>query len=111
MKVLPQPHGATLVLAASGPLTTEELADLRGAIEAAWAAHGGRVVIDARGIPFLDSAGIELLLEHCGIDKAPRRARLAGLTDTCREALELTDVLPRLEVFDTVENALRSGQS
>jgi hypothetical protein len=33
---------------------------------------------------------------------------LAHLGETCREALDLTDVLPKLRVFDNVENAIRS---
>jgi hypothetical protein len=60
-------------------------------------------------VPYLDSGGIELLLELCGAHLSPhQRPKLAALSETCMEALELTDVLPRLEVYDTVDNALRS---
>ena len=39
---------------------------------------------------------------------AGQTAKLAGLTDTCREILDLTDLLGEFEQFDTVENAVRS---
>jgi anti-anti-sigma factor len=113
MKIQTQPHGPVNLLVAHGPLVAEELIDLRRALEASVAGGGGsgprRAIVDCSDVPYLDSAGIELLVELCGLQNPPhRRPKLAALTETCREALELTDVLPRLEVFDTVENALRS---
>jgi anti-sigma B factor antagonist len=111
MKVQSQPHGHASVLAAHGPLIAEELIDLRRAVETAVAAGTKRVVIDLADVPYLDSSGIELLLELCGVSHAPlKHPKLAALSETCMEALQLTEVLPRLEVYDTVENALRSCQ-
>ncbi len=109
MKVRSEAHGHVTLLAAHGPLTAEELIDLRRAVETATASGAKRVVIDMADVPYLDSAGIELLLDM-GDAQLPAHLRptLAGLSETCMEALELTDVLPRLEVFDTVDNALRS---
>jgi anti-anti-sigma factor len=110
MKVSTQPHGSVSVVVAHGPLIAEELIDLRRAVETAAAAMGNKhIVVDVTDVPYLDSSGIELLLELCGLQSmVPQRPKLAALSETCLEALELTDVLPRLEVYDTVENALRS---
>ena len=109
MKIQTQTHGQATLLITHGPLVAEELVELKRAVETA--AKTKRVVIDLADAPYLDSAGIELLLELCGMHlPAQQRPKLAGLTETCMEALELTDALPRLEVFDTVENALRSCQ-
>ncbi|MBP7747951.1 MAG: STAS domain-containing protein [Phycisphaerae bacterium] len=111
MKIQTQPHGNLTVLVAHGPLVADELDDLRRAVETALAAGNKRVVIDLADVPYLDSAGIELLLNLCGVHLAtPQRPKLASLSETCLEALELTDVLPRIDVFDTVDNALRSCQ-
>jgi anti-anti-sigma factor len=108
VKIQSEPHGATTLLVTHGPLVTDELIDLRRALETA-GATSKHVVVDLADVPYLDSQGIELLLELCG-EQLPtlRRPRLAALSETCLEALELTDSLQRLEVFDTVENALRS---
>ena len=111
MKVQTQPHGNVTVLLPHGPLVAEEMIDLRRAIESSTAAAGQRVIVDMADVPYLDSGGIELLLELCGAHLSThQRPKLAALSETCMEALELTDVLPRLEVYDTVENALRSCQ-
>ncbi len=111
MKVEAQPHGNVTVAVPHGPLVADEMADFRRAVESALAAKLKRLVVDMADVPYLDSAGIELLLELCSVRLAPhQRPKLAALSETCREALELTDVLPRLEVFDTVENAMRSCQ-
>ncbi len=108
MKLNTQLHGTTAVIAAHGPLVAGDLTELQEALTTAEARQGGRVVIDMADVPYLDSAGIELLLQSCGLGHSGPRPRLASLTESCRDALELTDALPRLETYDTVENALRS---
>ncbi len=110
MKVEQQQHGNVLVLVPHGPLVREDSADFGAAVQAGAREQGGRVVLDMTNVPYLDSAGIECLLAQCGSGDrvGSGRPRLACLTETCREALDLTDVLPRVEVFDTVENAMRS---
>jgi stage II sporulation protein AA (anti-sigma F factor antagonist) len=111
MKIQTLPRGNVIVISAHGPLVAEDLADLRRAVENALTAGGQRLLLDLADVPYLDSAGMELLLELCQAGLGPqRRPRIAALSETCLEALELTDVLPRLEVFDTVENAVRSCQ-
>jgi anti-anti-sigma factor len=118
VRIPAQTHGRVTLLAPQGPLVGDELPDFRRAVESAAAARGGHVVVDLNQVPYLDSAGLELLLELCGAQAAGpassrsgrARPKLAALSETCRDALELTDVLPQLEVFDTVENALRSCQ-
>jgi anti-anti-sigma factor len=110
MKVQTQNHGNVTVLALHGPLVTDELADVRRALKPA-SGDLRHPIIDMTDVPYLDSSGIELLLEFCGVHLSPhQRPKMAALSETCREALELTDALPRLDVFDTVENAMRSCQ-
>ena len=111
MKVHSHPHGQVTVLTAHGPLIGEERIDLQRAVESTTKAGVKRLVIDLADVPYLDSTGIELLLSLSGLHvTSPGRPKLASLSETCLEALELTDVLPRLEVFDTLDNALRSCQ-
>ncbi len=107
----PQPHSNITILVPHGPLVAEETIDLRRAVQSATASQTKRVVVDLADVPYMDSGGIELLLELGNVNVSPlQRPKLAALSETCMEALELTDTLPRLEVFDTVENALRSYQ-
>lgn len=111
MKIQTHSSSNVAVITAHGPLVTEEALDFRHAVETALAGGGKRVVVDMADVPYLDSQGIELLLEICDASLSPhKRPKLAAFSETCLEALELTNVLPRLEVFDTVDNALRSCQ-
>lgn len=109
MKVDTQLHGSVSVVVPHGPLAGDDLDAFRRQLRAAIDQKSGRVVIDMSDVPYLDSGGIELLFELCaGPQTASAHPRLAGLGDTSREALDLTDVLVRLAVFDTVESAIRS---
>lgn len=107
MKVVAQPHGNVMVFVLNGPLVTDELPDVRRALETT-APGVNKRVLDMSGVPYLDSAGIEWVIDACGLHRSgPQRVKLAALTETCRDALELTDALPRIDAFDTVENAIR----
>ncbi len=109
MKIDTTPQGMVIVVVPHGPLVADDLPDFTQAVESATQRHGGRVVIDLGDVPYLDSGGIETLLNIYTTQRwSTGGPKLAGLTETCREALDLTDVLPRLDVFDSVENALRS---
>ena len=109
MKVDSQSHGSVSVITPHGPLAGDELEDFRGALLIAIDQKGGRVVLDMSDVPYVDSGGLEALLELCTAQQAASaRPRLAELGEACREALDLTDVLPLLNVFDTVESAIRS---
>jgi anti-anti-sigma factor len=109
MKVDTQSHGSVSVVTPHGPLANDELEAFRQEFQRAISHKSGRVVLDMSDVPYLDSGGIEALLDLCaGQLAASARPRLAQLGDACREALDLTDVLPRLTVFDTVESAIRS---
>lgn len=108
MKITRQDHGAVVVLAPHGPLIADELPDFRREVSAALSARTVRTVIDMSDVPYLDSSGLEALLElGCAPAASLKRVKLAALTDCARVALDITDILPRLEVFDTVNDAIR----
>jgi len=109
MKIDTQSHGTVAVVTPHAPLAGDEVEQFRNALSLAIDQRGGRVVLNMGDVPYLDSRGIEALLELCTAQPvAGERPRLAALTETCREALDLTDVLASLAVFDTVDSAIRS---
>jgi anti-anti-sigma factor len=111
MKIQTEAHGNVHVIVPHGPLVRDDVDDFRRTVETAMVGQGMRVVLDLADVPYVDSIGIETLSELCDVSLSVHvRPKLAGLTDTCREALELTNVLGRVEAFDTVDNALRSCQ-
>jgi anti-anti-sigma factor len=109
LKIDVQMHGSVAVLVPHGPLTADQTDAFHGKLKSAMEQRQGRVVIDLRDVQYFDSRGIETLLELCGERRSVlQRPTLAQIGETCREALDLTNVLTRLDVFDTVENAIRS---
>jgi anti-anti-sigma factor len=109
MKVDVQQHGSVLVIVPRGAITDGEIEDLQRTLGADNARGGGRQVLDMSQVPWVDSAGIEFLIEFAAsAPSAGLRPRLAALTDTVREALDLTETLKRFYRFDTVESAVRS---
>jgi len=109
MKLRRQQHGTVVVVSLDEALAGEEAIAFQREVEESIESKHGRVVIDMHGVSYLDSAGIEALLDLCGERRATSmRPRLALLGETCREALDITNALDQLDVFDTVENAIRS---
>jgi len=109
MKVDVQIHGSVSVLVPHGALAGDDVEDFRQRMQTVLEQKDGRVVLDMSDVPYLDSGGIETLLELCSGQQAhATHPRLTQLADTSREALDLTNVLRQLTVFDTVESAIRS---
>ena len=108
MKVEATSQGSVTVLVPHGPLTRDEEPDFRRVAGQSLADRHGRVVADLTDVPYVDSRGIEMLLEMFGEATTLLKPTIACVNETCREALDLTDVLDKLDVYDTVESALRS---
>ena len=109
MKIDLEKHGTVSVVVPRDALTESTVPELQRALSGAGRGGGMRLVFDLRNVPFIDSAGLELLLGVAGnAAVGALRPRLAGLSDTVREALDLTDTLSRFYVFDTVESAVKS---
>jgi anti-anti-sigma factor len=102
-------HGAVTVLRPVGPVTLDDADQLRDRLLEEKGRTLGRLVLDATAVPFIDSRGLEGLIEvndeYAGIGQA---LKLCGLTDVVREALEITDLAGSFEMFEDVNAAVRS---
>lgn len=68
-----------------------------------------RAVVDLHEVPYLDSSALEGLL--AASEEVADRAtglKLASVTPTCREILELTGIANRFRFFETVQDAVKS---
>ena len=110
MKVEIERHGTVTVIAPHDALSETTLADLKDALNQVAESGGlGRAVFDLTHVAFVDSAGIEYLLDIGSVERQRGyQPRIAAVNETVRDALHLTDVLPRLAVYDSVEAAVRS---
>lgn len=96
-----------LVLRVRGALQLDELDPLRKSLELAWQARPARLILDCSGCPFVDTAGIAVVV---GAYKRAREAGtgfyLVGLRDQFRSLLRMTRLDEIFEVRESVEAAL-----
>ncbi|HYE01655.1 MAG TPA: STAS domain-containing protein, partial [Phycisphaerales bacterium] len=69
----------------------------------------GRLVLDAAAIPFVDSAGLEALVQAAEeLAESGQTLKLCGVGETLREVLDLTELSGLFEYFADVGDATRS---
>jgi len=109
MRISKTRSGSVTVISPRGPIQRGDLDDLQTLVQTSLGELQGRVVLDMSHVPYMDSEGLEMLL---ALGRERRQAggslKLAALSETCREILDLTDLLGEFETFDTPENAVRS---
>lgn len=109
MKVELLQQGSVTVVVPHDALTEATMPELQSALAGEARQTGARLVLDLRHVAFLDSAGIEFLLRLAGDRRVGAlRPRIVELSETVREALDLTETLERFFVFDSVEAAVKS---
>jgi len=109
MKIQEQTKGAVLVLKPSGPLVAADAAPFRERALAAAQQTFGRVVIDAAAIAYVDSGGLEALLDVTEqMQQSGRTLKLCGAPQTIHEVLDITGLADMFEHFDDMNEALRS---
>ncbi len=102
-------QGAVSVLRPRGPLLEPEAdafaARLRGAI----AASLGRVVLDASAMAFVDSKGLETLVEIAEeLGDSGLSLRMCNVNETLREVFDLTGTADLFESHEDATAAVRS---
>jgi anti-sigma B factor antagonist len=101
--------GAVHVLRPEGPLSGADADQFRLRVVDLITASLGRCVVDASAIQFVDSKGLEALVDASDeVSQTGQALKLCGLNDTVRQALELTDLASRFEYFADANAAVRS---
>ena len=109
MEIQQHNHGAVTVLKPIGPLCEEDADEVKTLTIDVSARNLGRVVIDASAVPYVDSRGLEVLVEVAEVlAQGGQALKLCGANEVLREVIELTDVAPQLEQFPDVNAAVRS---
>ena len=102
-------RGPVTVVSVKGPLVEETTDQARSHSLKAVELSVGRVVLDASGIAYADSDGIEMLLDTAdALESIGQPMRIASVTETLREILTLTGVADRIEFYEDVSQAVRS---
>ena len=95
-----QPHGALLEADAE---------QVKSTLLQTASANLGRVVLDMEADPFVDSRGLEVLVEVSEeLSEGGQVLKLCGANKTVREVLEITELAPHFEYFEDASSAARS---
>lgn len=109
MQISEQTQGAVTVLGPDGALTQEDAEQFKDHLRHALSESSGRVVVDLSAVPFVDSRGLEVLVEANDVlGEGGRSLKLCGINETIREVLDLTGLALRFDHFDDTNSALRS---
>lgn len=109
MEIQEQSSGAVRVLKPRGPLVGADAEAFKARASGVAGETLGRVVLDASGIPYVDSRGLEVLLELGEeLSASGRVLKLCAATETVREVLDLTELAGQFEFYDDVNAAVRS---
>ena len=109
MKIAEQRQGAVTVIKPAGPLTQAEATELKNYVTRELGSNLGRVVIDMSEIPFVDSAGLEALLDITEqMSQSGQTLKICSPNKTIREVMTLTDITNMFDHFEDVTTAVRS---
>jgi anti-anti-sigma factor len=109
MKLHQQQHGAVTLLKPDGALVEADLSEFTSVLRALIAGRLGRVVVDLSAVPFIDSAGLERLLDITDeLGQGGQCLKLCALNKIVRQVLELTEIHSHFDLFEDVNSAVRS---
>ncbi len=109
MKIEEEHRGAVTVLRPVGPLTHDGAESFGQRATEAAGTSMGRVVIDASRISYMDSVGVEQLLDISeGLAQSGQQLKLCSSNSNVRETLLLVGLSQMFEFYDDVNTAVRS---
>ena len=109
MDIAEQRFGAVTVLRPVGSLALDEVSQFKSRLADAMVRSLGRVAVDASGVAYVDSRGLEVLVEASDeLSRSGRALRLCGVNELFREVLDLTDLADRFELYEDANAAVRS---
>ena len=109
MKIQTQIQNDIAILQLQGEFTIESLKYFEEAVSNALASRAEGLILDMSRVILLDSASLEKLIElNDQCRQQSRQMKLAGLDETCQKILEITRLLPQLDTYAELTEAVRS---
>jgi anti-sigma B factor antagonist len=107
VKISERTEGEVLVVQPHGPLIGSDAEEFGRHISKVLDERGPRVVLDASKIAFVDSQGLEVLVDATNLlIRNGQLLKVACLNQTLGEVLELNEVSAMFEQYAEVEEAL-----
>ena len=109
MKMQTQQRGAVIVVRPDGPLTVAEADSFKDRMAELVRENLGRVVVDASGLPYVDSRGLESLADVAQeLAQSGQGLKVCAANETLRQVLDLTGLSAQFEHFEDTNSAVRS---
>ena len=101
--------GAVTVLKPEGALSQDDTEPFGQRLTEALGRSFRRLVVDMSAVPFVDSRGLEVLVDATEeLAESGHALKLAGTNELLREVLELTELTSLFEHYEDVNAAARS---
>ncbi len=101
--------GTVDVRSPAGPLVDEDAQAFADMLSVAVDAPHPRLVVSLDEVPYMDSIALEALVTAAErMHDQNQQLKLACVPPTCREILELTGLACRFQIFEDVQDAVRS---
>ena len=109
MNIEEQRQGAVTVLRPEGPIIGKDAEQFRKKLFQAMSESLGRFVLDASGVAYMDSTGLEALVDAgAEMAHAGNALKVCSANETVRHVLELTGTASRMEHYEDANAAVRS---
>jgi len=109
MEIDEQRLGAVTVIRPRGPLVGDDAPQLLGRVREVLGQSLGRFVVDLSAVPFLDSAGLEVIADAGDeLGASGLSLKMCCVNETIREVLDLTDVASLVEQYEDINQGVRS---
>jgi anti-sigma B factor antagonist len=109
MRIRTQDYNNVAVLELQGELDADSAGQLQRTITDVIATNKTGIVLDMRGVGFIDSKGLEQLLwarDYCNENKCG--IRIAGLDENCSKILEITRLDNVFDSYAELSEAVKS---
>ncbi|MEX0745543.1 MAG: STAS domain-containing protein [Phycisphaeraceae bacterium] len=109
MQIQEEKKGAVTVLRPMGPLTQQDAEQFKTRLMSVRDRSMGRFVVDVGGVPYVDSQGLEALVDaNHELSRSGQSLKMCAINETLREVLDLTELASLFEHYEDVNSAVRS---
>lgn len=103
-------EGRATIIAVIGELDLASSPELEQQLEQVWRSDADQLVLDLRGLEFMDSTGLSIIVgAHQRVTETGRRLSVVKGPPQVQRLLDLTGVSERLQMVDTPEEVVTGG--
>jgi anti-sigma B factor antagonist len=101
--------GPRTVVSVQEPITFQNREDLQATFRRCMEQQKTDIVLDATQVAFMDSEGLELLLDvHEELQEHGKALKLVGLNQTCSDIFTAAQLLAVFPVYENINRLIRS---